>query len=96
MMGSGLYMVYMMKTRCCYPGCEELRTAIDSGYKVHFGFMLWACDKHAQMYRDFDRRDRDHAQAFRKARLEAEEKFDEQYLKESPYPTIDFQGSVVD
>lgn len=82
-----------MKARCCYPGCENLKIA-GRGYRVGFGFMLWACDDHAQMYIDFDRKLQDYERGLDKALEDAVERAEEQYFVDNPYPGIDYQQSV--
>lgn len=75
--------------RCCTSGCETLRD-IDEGYRVSFGFALWACPVHAAMWEEFDREnhqyDRKYDGNFQVAYKEFEEKWCRKYAFENPPP----------
>lgn len=75
--------------RCCNFGCEIEKIA-DEGYRVHFGFMLWACPKHAGQWEDFDKKNRQYEHRynddFQVAYKEFEESWYKKFQLENPPP----------
>jgi hypothetical protein len=78
-----------MKKRCCHLGCTREKTG-DEGYRVGFGFMLWACPEHAEVWRLFDKENRAYEQKmseeYEKALEAFEREWDENFQQNNPRP----------
>ena len=88
--------------RCCNYGCglvSETLEDTNQGYRVGFGFMLWACREHAHIWTEFDKEDKRHEQ---KRGEKFQEDFDkweaewyENYLSANPDPVPPkYQSSI--
>jgi hypothetical protein len=77
--------------RCCNFGCEVEKIASE-GYRVSFGFMLWACPEHADQWKEFDKQDRQYenvqGDAYQIAYKEWEGHWYKQYQLDNPSPIV--------
>lgn len=92
--------------RCCEVGCPHVMAfGIVAGlaspppsdwYRVVMGASNWACPDHAAVWRAFDQQRRVHDEVYSAAVDAVIAAFEEQYERENPYPTRDFQPSPID
>lgn len=85
--------------RCCNYGCVSVAETLEDtnqGYRVSFGFMLWACPEHAQTWAEFDQLDKRHEQDRGEKFQKALNKWETQwYEKQPPGPVAPkYQASV--
>ncbi len=88
--------------RCCNNGCvvqAETLADIKKGYRVSFGFMLWACPEHAAIWQEFDEKNRQYDRKrnddFQVAYKEFEEAWERKFKLENPPPLPPkYQASV--
>lgn len=86
--------------RCCNLGCTTRKIA-NEGYQVGFGFMLWACPIHADMWREFDKQNKAYEQymsdEYAKALNEFEEKWEREFEEKNDRPIpLAYQPSEVE
>lgn len=78
-----------MLKNCCNPDCV-IEKENKSGYKVAYGFMLWACDAHAAEWKRFDEHLREYEFEASKAYQTAFEKWEAtwewEYSRTNPRP----------
>jgi hypothetical protein len=89
------------KRVCCFNGCNTEREKPSDGYRASLGFMMWACDVHAEVFRTYDESYREYkdekgekweeaSTAFHEQQhkefVNFEDKWDEDYIKENPEP----------
>ena len=98
------------KRVCCFKGCKTERQKPSDGYRASLGFMMWACDAHAEVFRTYDDSYREYKdergkkweeasivfqEKQRKAFSDFEDKWVEDYVNENPEPEEPpFQQSI--
>lgn len=70
-----------MQKRCCDKGCTITRIG-DEGYRVSYGFMLWACPVHAELWRRFDEELKKYEKKYEIDRARAFQEFSEKWYSD--------------